>query len=124
MQNKSRSDIMGIISSGLCIIHCLAFPIFLAASGNSASWLDHSFHGLDYLFVVLAIVAIYFSTRSLNRLWLQSAMWASGLLFAFMVLFHTYGPVFRIVGLAASLLLVILHLINVFCYRRNKACLQ
>ncbi|MGB5979818.1 MAG: MerC domain-containing protein [Cyclobacteriaceae bacterium] len=122
MQNHSRSDIMGIISSGLCIIHCLAFPVFLAASGNSAAWLDHSFHGLDYLFVGLAIIAIYFSTRNLNRLWLQSAMWASGLLFGLMVLLHTYGPTFRIVGLVASLLLVMLHLINVVCYRRNKAC--
>lgn len=122
MQKKERSDIMGIVSSGLCILHCLAFPMFLAATGNSTSWLDHSFHGLDYLFVILALVAIYFSTRNLNRLWLQAAMWASGSLFAVMVLFHTYSAAFRVVGLVASLLLVMLHLINVFCYRRNKAC--
>ena len=113
---------MGIISSGLCILHCLAFPLFLAASGNSATWLEHSYHGLDYLFAGLAIVAIYFSTRNLNRPWLQFAMWGSGLLFALMVLLHTYGPVFRIVGLLASLMLVMLHLVNVFCYRGNKAC--
>ncbi|MFA0961484.1 MerC domain-containing protein [Roseivirga sp. BDSF3-8] len=124
MQRKGRSDIMGIISSGLCIMHCLAFPVFLAATGNSAAWLEHSFHGLDYLFVILALIAIYFSTRNLDRQWLQYAMWSCGLLFSVMVVLHTYGAAFRVVGLFASLLLVVFHLINVFCYRRNKACFR
>jgi hypothetical protein len=39
---RSKKDILGIACSGLCIIHCLGLPVFVAASISST--------GLIYLF--------------------------------------------------------------------------
>jgi len=60
---KIHSDIIGIWSSGLCLIHCLATPfLFIAKSCShtccaaSPTW----WGTIDFIFLVISFIAIYF----------------------------------------------------------------
>jgi hypothetical protein len=55
-------DGLGILNSALCIVHCLAMPVLIAAG---AGYFDHPLIGLA--FVVLAYLALRSAIRSRNN---------------------------------------------------------
>ncbi|MCS6834255.1 MAG: MerC domain-containing protein, partial [Flammeovirgaceae bacterium] len=72
--SRKISDYVGILSSLLCLVHCLIFPVFAIGSGVvlsshhshhaphalaasfSAVWADYGWH---FLFILLALWSIY-----------------------------------------------------------------
>lgn len=72
------SDVIGAFSSGLCLVHCLATPfIFIAQSCSTSCCADAPFEWmlLDYIFVVISFVAVYYSARDTKIPWIRFAMW-------------------------------------------------
>ena len=123
-----KSDRMGVMSSGLCMIHCLATPFFFVAAACSKSccsaapswWL-----WIDYLFLFISFLAVLHSAKNSKYVFLKVGLWISWLgLFVFIINI-SYGfidisdnikfiPAFSLIGF---------HLYNIkFCKCTDKEC--
>ena len=84
-----KSDSVGVISSGLCMIHCLSTPFFFVAAACSKSccsaapswWL-----WIDYLFLFISFLAVLHSAKISKYFFLKVGLWISWLgLFVFII---------------------------------------
>ena len=119
-----KSDNVGIISSVLCLIHCLLLPIAVSAmSVANNHYHDHSHdhaHGhsllsletLDYVFWVFSILAVYYSSRQTTHRGVKWAFALAGLLFTMGILFNTYLPFGHAWSYAGSFCLIFTHYYN------------
>ena len=117
-----KADYIGITGSVLCIIHCLITPILLVTS----SALQHSalrigYLSLDYVFIGVNIIAVYFATRHYAPLSIKRSLWGFLTLFSIALLLEDTAPVFQYIAYAASAGLVITHLLNIRQHRLNHA---
>ena len=78
MIKKIQYDKIGIISSSLCMIHCMGTPfIFIAKActttccSNAPTW----WLMIDYLFLIISFVAIYFTTTKELKSWINISFW-------------------------------------------------
>lgn len=121
-------DSIGIIASTLCTIHCIITPFIFIAKACTATccsdapswWLM-----IDYLFLIISFLAIFFISRNLTIKWLQIAFWSSWLLLLLSILNHSLD-VFQINSnfiYIPSSAIIILHFYNLqFCKCQNKTC--
>ncbi|MEM6540916.1 MAG: MerC domain-containing protein [Bacteroidota bacterium] len=119
MEKLSYSDWLGAAASGLCAIHCALAPVFFAARPVLESTMGEHSHGegfwalLDYLFLVLSLAAVWYSSRHTTHKGIKKILWAAWVIFAVGLLsevFHfSYGIWFMYVG---SIALVAAHLYN------------
>ena len=123
-----KSDTIGALSSGLCMIHCFATPFFFVASACSKSccsaapnwWLT-----IDYIFLIISFIAVLFSTKNSTSNFIKVGLWLSWLGLFIFILNISYGfidisdnikfiPAFSLIGF---------HLYNIrFCRHTNKEC--
>jgi len=121
-------DNVGIIASTLCMIHCIGTPFIFIAKACSATccaeaplwWII-----IDYIFLFISFIAIYFISKDLKIRWLKNAFWISWVVLLFTILNHSlqianipknfiYIPAFSIIAL---------HFYNLqFCKCKNDAC--
>lgn len=86
---KFKSDTIGMWSSGLCLIHCLATPFLFVAKSCSATCCAASpgwWSGLDVGFLVLSFIAIYFTAKHSIHNWIKVALLAAWGVLAFIIL--------------------------------------
>lgn len=75
---KNLADYVGIISSSLCLIHCMGFPFFIAFGfGISDS------HWMEYIFVLMSYFAVFRVTEGMVSSFLALFFWST--FFAFLV---------------------------------------
>ncbi|MCX6217155.1 MerC domain-containing protein [Spirosoma sp.] len=113
-----KADYIGITGSVLCIIHCLITPVLLLTSSffqNSA--LRVGYLSLDYVFIGVNIIAVYFATRHYAPLAIKRSLWCFLLLFAVALLLEDTDPIFEYIAYIASAGLVITHLLNIRQHR-------
>lgn len=107
-----KSDIIGISASFACIVHCLAAPTIISLGYV----LNFSFLGqwewLDYVFVIMALVAVYFSAKNTSSALLKILFWTFVFLFSGSILLHEWNEGMEIVTLGSSFILIILHLLH------------
>ena len=88
IKKSHRSDVLGITSSGLCMIHCALTPIILTAkpvidSAINSSEQQSSLWGMfDILFLILSFIAVYYSSRHTNNKTIKSLLWLFWIVFA------------------------------------------
>jgi len=122
MQNKTlykHADLMGIISAGLCLIHCIAVPVFLLTTTFSAGFHTHAWQWLDYFFIVLAGIAVYFSSKKSSSVYIRAGMWTNVVIFGAALLAHEIAGYAQYISIAASVGLLVLHFLN---QRQIKKC--
>ena len=120
---NKKSDELGMLSSALCMLHCIATPFLLAAVPSSS--VTH--HGsqnwwswLDILFLVISFIAVFMTVRQSTKRWLWTSMVVSWLMLSFFILNERLGGIefpFDMVYFPA-LTLIVLHLVN----RRQCRC--
>lgn len=121
-------DSVGIIASTLCAIHCIVTPFLFIAKACTATccsdapswWLM-----IDYLFLIISFIAIFFISKNLSIKWLKNAFWISWIVLLFTIVNHsiniTYLPKNFIY--IPSILIIILHFYNLqFCKCQNETC--
>lgn len=108
---ESKADTIGILSSVLCLIHCLLLPLFIFGGLLNEEWAAHA-PWVDYLFIVLAIGAVFFASRQTNRYVLRLSMWITVGWFAVSILLHDKFDAALFSSMIASVVLVVLHSIN------------
>jgi hypothetical protein len=119
---RRKADYIGITGSVLCIIHCLITPLLLM---TSTLLTDHTLRigylSLDYVFIGVNAVAVYFATRHHTSPLIKRALWSFLLLFAIAIILEDVSDLFEYAGYAASLGLVITHLVNIRQHQQHHA---
>tara|TARA_Y100001970_G_scaffold223760_1_gene275535 strand:+ start:116 stop:520 length:405 start_codon:yes stop_codon:yes gene_type:complete len=124
----NKSDSLGVISSGLCMIHCLATPFFFVAAACSKSccaaapswWLY-----IDYIFLIISFVAVMHSTKDSTYNFVKFGLWLSWLgLFAFIInISYSFIDISDNVKFIPGFSLIGFHLYNArFCNCTDKEC--
>lgn len=115
-----KADYVGITGSVLCLIHCLLTPVLLMTTAVMRDeHLRVGFLSLDYVFIGVNIVAVYFATRSDVSLAVKRALWGFLFLFTVAILLEDVDEAFHLLGYAASAGLVVTHLVNIRQHRRQ-----
>lgn len=115
----SRSDLLGVSTSLLCLLHCLAFPVVLSTGYLFNYSLQGHWHGTDYIFVLLGMVAVWASARKTPFLALKLAFWLAILVFSLSILFHDSSSWMIYISTAASVVLIALHILH---WRSHYKC--
>lgn len=120
------SDMFGAAVSGLCAIHCTLTPLFFAAKPLLDSSMEGHAHGgsfwsaLDYVFLVLSVIAVWYSSRHTTHAKIKWILWISWLFFATGLVLEQFdfGPAKWLMYIG-SFALIITHLQN---YRYCQKC--
>jgi hypothetical protein len=115
---SKQSDKIGIVSSFLCLAHCLSMPVLLSMQPLSEGLDTHSHgHLLEFFFLVFSFVAVYFSTRHISNPLIKYAFYAVLALFTLGFIFEQSLYWVKYLGYLGSLGLIVLHLYN---WKSNK----
>lgn len=109
----SKADYIGITGSVLCIIHCLATPVLLLTVNFAHEGLKVGYLSLDYVFILVNIFAVYHATKHAHSVTIKRALWGFLAFFTACLLLEDVSEAFEYAGYAASLGLVITHLVNI-----------
>ncbi|SFC33067.1 MerC domain-containing protein [Spirosoma endophyticum] len=113
-----KADYIGITGSVLCIIHCLITPVLLLTTSlMQDTRLRMGYLSLDYVFIGVNIIAVYFATRHYAPPIIKRSLWGFLGLFTIALLLEDTDPAFEYLAYAASAGLVITHLFNIRQHR-------
>ncbi|WP_442264891.1 MerC domain-containing protein [Tenacibaculum sp. ZS6-P6] len=124
-----KSDTIGVLSSGLCLVHCVFTPfLFVIQTHGSCcegSEVPFWWKSIDYIFLVISFFAIYKSAKQTSKNWIKYAFYSFWIVLSFIIL----NEKFILIKIPeetiyiASLSLVILHLYNSkYCRCSNEKC--
>jgi MerC mercury resistance protein len=116
-----KSDNIGIISSVLCLIHCLALPLLITLLPMANQFIAEEIHHLDYAFWVFSLIAVYYSSRQTNRRDIRYAFYIAGLLFTAGILLEDVLPGGHTWAYMGSFCLIVTHSVNI---RHCKHCAE
>ena len=126
LESNRKSDLLGAMASGLCLVHCLATPLlFVAQAGahhaDSPGW----WKTIDIALLVVSLAAVYWAAKKTSRNWMKWALYGSWLALTFLIVNEKvegvhlaeawiYVPTVSLVGL---------HLYNrKYCYCQEEGC--
>jgi len=87
------------------------------ALGSSVATHNHAHIGLislDYLFILVNGIAVYFATRDHRSLGIRVLLWGALVIFSVSLIFEGRHQVFSWLGYVGSGLLIVGHLINLY----------
>ncbi len=105
-----KADWVGILGSVGCIIHCLIMPVLLS---SAASFTAHAeYRWLDYVFLTVAAVAVWFSARKASSVMVRILLILAWAIFAGSIIWEESIPFASILMYIGSVLLIIGHVLN------------
>lgn len=107
------SDRVGIAASAVCMVHCLIFPLMVLLRVPLSEWLHEFWHTLDYVFLAVSFLAVYFSSKSTPKFWMKYFLWTSFFALGASVTLKHHETVFEALAVGSALLLITAHLINI-----------
>jgi hypothetical protein len=121
MKPHFRADHLGILSAGLCLIHCTLLPIVFAWRAVS---FEHEVEGAfkwDYVFLIFSFYAVLQATKNTLFPAIKWILWSSFGVLVLATVLESYAPVFEYIVIFASFCLVVVHLYNLrYCHK--QAC--
>ncbi|OUW20266.1 MAG: hypothetical protein CBD21_04555 [bacterium TMED161] len=123
-----KSDTIGALSSGLCMIHCMATPFFFFAATCSATCCTAAplwWQWMDYFFLLVSFAAVKFSTNSINNKLINYGLWTSwiGLLFLVLNVKFLWFNIPENTKFIPAFSLIGFHLYNIwYCKCESKEC--
>lgn len=125
---NSKSDLFGVVASSLCMVHCIATPLIFVVQACTKSCCETGpwwWSMIDYIFLVISLVAIYYSAKATSLKWMPFVLYFSWGLLAILIL-HERFPYFEIPHVMVYLpafSLVFLHLYNrKYCQCKEEQC--
>lgn len=126
----AKPDIIGALASSLCLIHCVVTPlIFIVQTCSVASCADAPvwWQAIDYLFIVISFVAIFYASKNSSKRWILISLWSSWIILLLAILNKTFevGLFPEVFHYLPALAIVGLHLYNYkYCLcKENKCCI-
>lgn len=86
---RLHSDNIGIFSSTLCLIHCIATPFLFVAMSCTASCCAASpfwWQLFDLIFLLIAFPAVLYASQQSNKRWVSMTLYTSWIALALVIL--------------------------------------
>lgn len=121
-------DSLGIVSSSLCMIHCIGTPFIFIAKACSASCCADApvwWKMLDYIFLVICFFAIYYTTKDKPFGWMKFSFWTCWIILVLTLINHVINiiPISSTFIYWPSSIIIILHFYNLkFCRFDEQCC--
>ena len=125
---KISSDSIGVFASGLCMLHCLATPIFIVSACSSACCNNAPvwWQEVDGLYVLaISFFAIQNSSKSSTKDWVIQGLWINWAALIFFIINAKFGWFLITPNLKffPAFGLVFLHMYNMkYCQCETKEC--
>jgi len=123
-----KPDNLGVMASSLCMVHCLATPFLFMTQAGSVSCCEATpiwWKLMDFIFLTISFIAIYWSTKTTSSKWVKSLLWLNGFILLIMILnekLETF-PVAEAAIYVPIFSLIILHLYNrKYCNCASDQC--
>lgn len=111
---SKNADRIGIISSSLCLVHCIALPLLISLQPALISFLHDDMHFVEYIFLLLSVVAVFFATRSTHMSDSTRKLFYVVLgVFTLSILLGERFHWLHYIGYLGSFALIVLHIINI-----------
>jgi len=115
---NKKSDELGILSSVLCIIHCIATPLVLTVVSSSSMINQENtnwWSWLDILFLAISMIAVIKTFQRPIQKWLRISLVASWFLLSFFILNERWEGIEFPLDMAyfPAFALIIFHIINI-----------
>lgn len=127
---SKKSDMLGALASGLCMIHCLATPILFVVqscsveksccSGGPSWW-----SAIDYIFVGITFFAVYHSGKTTSKQWMKYALYGTWALLTILIINEKTGfvAISALWKYMAGFLMIGTHIYNLrYCQCKGEAC--
>jgi hypothetical protein len=114
-----KADFLGILSSSICLVHCITTPL-LIAFGTSFISSDL----FKYMFLILSFWAVLSTTKNQKPTKIVILLWISFFGFSFSNLFQERYDYLHYTGYFFTILLIFGHLLNSKQYYRSNCNLN
>lgn len=104
----NKADFIGIISSTLCLMHCIATPLLIAFG---AGFITNPF--FKYLFLIISFLSIFKATENITSKKISLLLWISFWGFLFSTLFQEEYEWLHYSGYLFAILIIIGHVLNI-----------
>jgi hypothetical protein len=104
----NKADLIGILSSSICLLHCLATPLLIAFG---AGFITNPF--FKYLFLIISFVSIFKATENITSKKTSLLLWISFWGFLFSTLFQEEYEWLHYSGYLFAILIIIGHILNI-----------
>ncbi len=124
----NKSDTIGVLSGGLCVLHCLATPFLFATQAHIAHCCETKpmwWSSIDFIFLIISAAAIHRTVKTTTRKWIKTTFWINWFVLLFLIINEKMGwlylPESSIYFSAFGL--IFFHVINsAFCQCKKDGC--
>ena len=123
-----KPDTIGAIVSTLCVVHCLLTPLLFVAQSYTATHSHEApfwWKNLDYLFILISIIAVYESTKKSTNKLIKAGLWMSWIILFLLILNEklVWIELDEIITYSVALTLSMLHIYNLnYCQCETENC--
>jgi hypothetical protein len=123
-----KPDTIGAIVSTLCVVHCLLTPLLFVAQSYTATHSHEApfwWKNLDYLFILISIIAVYESTKKSTNKLIKAGLWMSWIMLFLLILNEklVWIELDEIITYSVALTLSMLHIYNLnYCQCETENC--
>ena len=123
-----KPDTIGAIVSTLCVVHCLLTPLLFVAQSYTATHSHEApfwWKNLDYLFILISIIAVYESTKKSTNKLIKAGLWMSWIMLFLLILNEklVWIELDEIITYCVALNLSMLHIYNLnSCQCETENC--
>lgn len=127
----NKPDTFGAIASAICLVHCVATPLIFIVSSCSLKGCNNTplwWKSIDYIFLIISLIAIYFSTKTSTNNTVKVLLWLSWTLLFTVIINEKmnwfYLPEYSIY--IPATLLIVAHMYNLkYCKcSTDKCCIK
>ena len=123
-----KPDAIGAIVSTLCVVHCLLTPLLFVAQSYTATHSHEApfwWKNLDYLFILISVIAVYESTKKSTNKLIKAGLWMSWIMLFLLILNEklVWIELDEIITYCVALTLSMLHIYNLnYCQCETENC--
>jgi hypothetical protein len=110
-QHNTKYDIVGITSSALCLVHCIASPLLLLLGYHFFE--PDGWHLWDFAFLAISAFAVYSVSKGHTTKWIKAGLWASFAVLSVSILLQHDNFVFLVTSWCAAASLIVFHIFNI-----------
>ena len=123
-----KPDTIGAIVSTLCVVLCLLTPLLFVAQSYTATHSHEApfwWKNLDYLFILISVIAVYESTKKSTNKLIKAGLWMSWIMLFLLILNEklVWIELDEIITYCVALTLSMLHIYNLnYCQCETENC--
>lgn len=115
LSKYNKSDIMGIVFSSTCLIHCIAAPVILSFG---IGFLSHPY--LIYLFLLASFFSVYFATKE-SKSPISLLLWIGFIGFLLATILKLPSGLSELIEYSFATVIITGHALNLYtCKRHNN----